>query len=122
MPSPPQDPSEPPHPTDDELLARVALLVHTLIVPDRLRGNNSTTIFPVPIDILKLSSGDGCSRERPHRRWSLLEMAMREHGVGSVKEVNLVVLETDGSISIVPKSSRVVHTRKHIRQLQFRKH
>ena len=32
----------------------------------------------------------------------------------------LAVLETDGSISIVPKSSPVVRTRKHIRQ--FRKH
>jgi len=51
---------------------------------------------------------------------SELEMAMREHGVESVKEVKLAVLETDGSISIVPKSSPVVRTRKHIRQ--FRKH
>ena len=51
---------------------------------------------------------------------SELEMAMREHGVESVREVRLAVLETDGSISIVPKSSRVVRTRKHIRQ--FRKH
>jgi hypothetical protein len=49
-----------------------------------------------------------------------LEMAMREHGVESVQEVKLAVLETDGSISIVPKSSPVVHTRKHIRQ--FRRH
>jgi len=51
---------------------------------------------------------------------SELEMAMRQHGVESVKEVKLAVLETDGSISIVPKSSPVMHTRKHIRQ--FRKH
>lgn len=49
-----------------------------------------------------------------------LEMAMREHGMESVKDVKLAVLETDGSISIVPQSSLVVHTRKHIRQ--FRKH
>ena len=45
---------------------------------------------------------------------------MREHGVESVKEVKLAVLETDGSVSIVPKSSPGVHTRKNIRQ--FRKH
>ena len=51
---------------------------------------------------------------------SELEVAMREHGVESVKEVNLAVPETDGSISIVPKSAPVLHTRKHIRQ--FRKH
>jgi uncharacterized membrane protein YcaP (DUF421 family) len=51
---------------------------------------------------------------------SELEMAMREHGVESEQEVKLAVLETDGSISIVPKSSPVVRTRKHI--WQFRKH
>src|SRR5881628_709241 len=49
---------------------------------------------------------------------SELEMAMREHGVESVKDVKLAVLETDGSISIVPKSSPVVRTRKHIRQFR----
>jgi uncharacterized membrane protein YcaP (DUF421 family) len=49
-----------------------------------------------------------------------IEMAMREHGVDSVRDVKLAVLEIDGSISIVPGGSRVLRTRKHIRQ--FRKH
>jgi uncharacterized membrane protein YcaP (DUF421 family) len=31
------------------------------------------------------------------------EMALREHGVGSVEEVELAVLEGDGSISVVPR-------------------
>ena len=48
-------------------------------------------------------------------------MAIREHGVESMQEVKLAVLETDGSISIVPNSSPVVRTRrKHLRL--FRKH
>ena len=49
---------------------------------------------------------------------SELEMAMREHGVESVRDVRLAVLETDGSISIVPQDSRVLRTRKRIRQLR----
>ena len=49
-----------------------------------------------------------------------LEMAMREHGVESLSAVKLAVLEIDGSISIVPKDSPMVRTRRHIRQ--FRKH
>jgi uncharacterized membrane protein YcaP (DUF421 family) len=49
-----------------------------------------------------------------------VEMAVREHGVESVASVKLAVLETDGSISIVPYSSPVVRTRKHIRQLRRR--
>jgi uncharacterized membrane protein YcaP (DUF421 family) len=32
----------------------------------------------------------------------LVLMAMREHGIGEVKEVKVATLETDGSISIVP--------------------
>jgi uncharacterized membrane protein YcaP (DUF421 family) len=51
---------------------------------------------------------------------SEVEMAMREHGIESIRDVKLAVLEVDGSISIVPTESRVVRTRKHIRQ--FRKH
>ncbi len=51
---------------------------------------------------------------------SEVEMAMREHGIASVRDVRLAVLETDGSISIVPRDVPVVRTRKHIRQ--FRRH
>jgi uncharacterized membrane protein YcaP (DUF421 family) len=49
-----------------------------------------------------------------------VEMAIREHGLDSVSAVKLAVLETDGSISIVPMTSRVVRTHKHIRQLKKR--
>ena len=47
-------------------------------------------------------------------------MAMREHGIESVREVKLGVLETDGSISIVPMTSPVVRTHKHFRQFKKR--
>ena len=49
-----------------------------------------------------------------------LEMVLREHGVDSLDNVKLAVLETDGSVSIVPTASRVVRTRKHVRQLKRR--
>jgi uncharacterized membrane protein YcaP (DUF421 family) len=45
-------------------------------------------------------------------------MAMREHAIGDIEEVKLAVLETDGSISIVPKESRMIRTRKHVRQIK----
>jgi uncharacterized membrane protein YcaP (DUF421 family) len=47
-----------------------------------------------------------------------IEMVIREHGLESVAAVKLAVLETDGSISIVPLTSPVVRTRKLIRQLR----
>jgi uncharacterized membrane protein YcaP (DUF421 family) len=49
-----------------------------------------------------------------------LEMVIREHGVESLEDVKLAVLETDGAISIVPRTSPVVKTRKHVRQLRRR--
>jgi uncharacterized membrane protein YcaP (DUF421 family) len=42
-------------------------------------------------------------------------MAIREHGVADVKDVRMAVLETDGSISIVPADAETMRTRKHAR-------
>ena len=42
-------------------------------------------------------------------------MAIREHGVPDVKDVRMAVLETDGSISIVPADAKAMRTRRHVR-------
>jgi uncharacterized membrane protein YcaP (DUF421 family) len=42
-------------------------------------------------------------------------MAIREHGVAEVKDVRMAVLETDGSISIIPADAKALHTRRHVR-------
>jgi uncharacterized membrane protein YcaP (DUF421 family) len=49
---------------------------------------------------------------------SQIESAMREHGIESVEQVRLAVLETDGSISIVPATADVVKTHRHVRQIR----
>jgi uncharacterized membrane protein YcaP (DUF421 family) len=41
-----------------------------------------------------------------------LEQALREHGLDSVTDVKLAVLEQDGSISIVPKAAPSFHMRE----------
>ncbi len=43
------------------------------------------------------------------------EMAIREHGIDSVREVKLGVLEPDGSISIVPNGSVMHRTKRKVR-------
>jgi uncharacterized membrane protein YcaP (DUF421 family) len=103
------------------LAAFVLLAVNRGISTLRLRGEVWGRLLEGTPTVL-IEDGDFVV---PHLRKegverSELEMAMREHGVESVQEVRLAVLETDGSISIVPKSCPVVRTRKHIRQ--FRKH
>jgi uncharacterized membrane protein YcaP (DUF421 family) len=45
--------------------------------------------------------------------------ALREHGVSNVEETTMVVLEADGSLSVVPKDPAVAHRRKrHVRFLK----
>ncbi len=48
-------------------------------------------------------------------------MAIREHGLKDAQDVQTAVLETDGTISIVPADAKtVIHTRKHPRFLKRR--
>ena len=46
--------------------------------------------------------------------------ALREHGIGSIEETKLVVLEADGSLSVVPKDPAVAHRKR--RAVRFLKH
>lgn len=49
-----------------------------------------------------------------------LEAALREHGIGAVDEVELAVLEPDGSISVVPRRWRPAQARRRVRVLRHR--
>lgn len=42
------------------------------------------------------------------------EMAIREHGIDKVSQVKLAVLEPDGTISVVPKESKTVRTKRRL--------
>jgi uncharacterized membrane protein YcaP (DUF421 family) len=44
-----------------------------------------------------------------------LEAALREHGLDSIKQVKIAVLEHDGSVSIVPKDGDTVQLQAHRR-------
>jgi hypothetical protein len=65
--------------------------------------------------VVSSRDGHGSRAGRPNPRAELaeglerrqIEKVMREHGVESVHEVRLAVLETDASISVVPASSTV---------------
>ncbi len=43
--------------------------------------------------------------------------AMREHGIGDLAQVQMAVLEVDGTISIIPKDLKVFRTRRRFRGL-----
>ena len=44
-----------------------------------------------------------------------VDMSMREHGITDMKDVQLAVLEADGTISIVPTTVMVQRTKHRIR-------
>jgi uncharacterized membrane protein YcaP (DUF421 family) len=44
-----------------------------------------------------------------------VEMSMREHGITDMKEVQLAVLEADGTISVVPTTVAMTRTKHRIR-------
>ncbi|MCR4428567.1 MAG: DUF421 domain-containing protein [Caldiserica bacterium] len=49
-----------------------------------------------------------------------LEMAAREHGIEDLKNVELAVLEIDGSISIIPVSEHNVRVKRKLKALRHR--
>ena len=44
-----------------------------------------------------------------------IEMSMREHGIIDMKDVQLAVLEPDGTISIVPTGAAMIRTKHRVR-------
>jgi uncharacterized membrane protein YcaP (DUF421 family) len=103
------------------IAAVVLLILNRAVAFLRLRGGVwGRLIEGTPTVLVE----DGQPIEPHLRREGLerseLEMVLREHGVAAIDDVKLAVLETDGSVSIVPMASRVVRTRKHVRQLKRR--
>jgi uncharacterized membrane protein YcaP (DUF421 family) len=47
-----------------------------------------------------------------------LEAALREHGVADVADVEMAVLEIDGSISVVPVGVETRHVRRPVKYLK----
>lgn len=45
-----------------------------------------------------------------------LQEAMREHGLASLSDVKMAVLEVDGTISIVPRGTETIRTKRRFRQ------
>jgi uncharacterized membrane protein YcaP (DUF421 family) len=48
----------------------------------------------------------------------ILEVALREHGVAELSEVEMAVLEIDGSISVVPAGVETQHARRPVKYLK----
>lgn len=49
-----------------------------------------------------------------------LDAAIREHGMRDINEVDLAVLEIDGTISVVPLNKPMIKPRRHLRGIRNR--
>jgi uncharacterized membrane protein YcaP (DUF421 family) len=47
-----------------------------------------------------------------------LEAALREHGIAQLRDVEMAVLEVDGSISVVPVGAETKRVRHRVRQFR----
>ncbi len=105
---------------DSSMLGGV-IIIFSLLAANLVIGRLDTIpafhrlLTPTPTLIVK----DGQFMEKNLRREGVTEdeamMAMREHGVDKLSDVRLAVLESDGSISIVGKDSKVNKTRRKVR-------
>lgn len=103
------------------LAAIVLLTANRLVAILRLhRGVWGRLIEGTPTVLIEDGDPIGPHLRKERIERAELEMVVREHGVASLEDVRLAVLETDGSISIVPRSASVVRTRKHVRQMRKR--
>lgn len=101
------------------LSAFVILAANRIVAGVRLRNKRLEALLEGTPTVL-IENGQFITRhlDKEGLDRSEVEMAIREHGIASLNEVQLAVLETDGSISIVPTESKVVRTRRRVRQVR----
>jgi uncharacterized membrane protein YcaP (DUF421 family) len=103
------------------LIAAAVLLVGNMLVAQlRLRSSRLRRLVEGTPTLLVLHGE--VIPQHLHRESideGMLEAAVREHGVSSLADVEMAVLETDGSISVVPTGGE---TKKVRRTAKFLKH
>ena len=105
----------------DSSLGGGFLLIFVLVATNYLVGRlDSLPRFhrfftPDPTILIKDGKYVSAAMRREGVEQSEIEMAIREHGVAEVKDVQLGVLEPDGTISIVPSGSPVHRGRYRVR-------
>ena len=102
------------------ILAALVLLLANRVVA---RIRNQTTVWGrlvegTPTVLVQEGRVLEANLRREGVEFAELEMAMREHGVDSLDAVKLAVLETDGTVSVVPADARVTRTRRRVRQIR----
>ncbi len=94
------------------------LIVNAVVARLRLRSARIRQLVEgVPVVLVQHGAVVTANLDREGITEAELEAAVREHGgVTAVSDVELAVLETDGSVSVVPMSVDVHRTRRRLRR------
>jgi uncharacterized membrane protein YcaP (DUF421 family) len=111
----------------DTSLGGGLLIIVTLVLTNRLLAAGRRRV-PVLRRLLESPAtmiardGEWLAREvdREDLDQSDLDAALREHGIASVDDVALAVLEPDGSISVIPRPGRPAARRRNVRVVRHR--
>jgi uncharacterized membrane protein YcaP (DUF421 family) len=101
------------------LAAGVLLILNALVARLRLRWPRLRRLVEGTPTLLMLHGeviADHLRREGLDQE--TLEAALREHGVIDLSEVEMAVLEIDGSISVVPTGTETKHVRRPVKFLR----
>lgn len=103
------------------IAAGVLLLMNWLVAMLRLRSPLLSRLFEGhPTVLVERGSYVTGALRRQGLDEEDVTMAMREHGIDDVSKVSLAVLETDGSISIIPTSNPPLRSRRRARSVRKR--
>jgi uncharacterized membrane protein YcaP (DUF421 family) len=72
-------------------------------------------LLPQPTIVIQEGHYIQSAMDREQVDQDLVDAAIREHGVEDVSDVELGVLEVDGTISIVPRNGKTYRTRRRVR-------
>jgi uncharacterized membrane protein YcaP (DUF421 family) len=71
--------------------------------------------------VLVVSDGNLLPRPMKHQGITDEQVmaALREHGIEELSQVHMAVLEVDGTISVVPRGTKVLKTKRHYRAMRL---
>jgi uncharacterized membrane protein YcaP (DUF421 family) len=101
------------------IAAFVLLIVNTIVAQLRLRSTRLRRLIEGSPTLLVAHGqvlADHLRQEGLDQE--TLEEALREHGIADLKDVDMAVLEIDGSISVVPVNAETKHVRRSVRYLR----
>lgn len=103
------------------LIASTVLLIANRLLNIVLRKSKRIERAMVGDPLLLLNDGVPVASHMAKEGITLeqLKTALREHGLTNFDEARMAVLEVDGTISVVPRDSAVLRTKRHFKALRL---